>query len=637
MHHSLVLPLLSEDELQQIFQDDQAAIRRYQILSAVIHGHASAEEAAAQTGSSPRTVRYLLQRYRQNPSIDVLRTQTPGPRGYRRGNQQVNQVVAEVIAAAPQLSARVLLDQVNKRLERMNTQLSRATFYRMLASLRQEHEAYAQQDKGFPLRTALNAALPLLSEEPPIALGNSLLARLFTPPLPQGSALERGQILARIIMSQIASLHPGPDVGITDPRMRLYAILAGEFMSGEDVLDLQARLAISPRTYYRAKRQALDRLVDLLPTALEELTPPSLQPIDPIPESEPFFGREDEISYYQWRLRRDNLAVIWGLAGIGKTALAAKIAAEGQRLGQAVIWHTMGEDQRTVVRDALSALASGLLAVGGPGIAEAVRHWQQESIRLQQAQQMVRLIDLLARRHCVVVLDNARRTDTDPAWDHMLAELRRQAQAGQLRLIVLSRALPDWAKGGGWPALEGLDERAAYRLLESSDMRLDEATWKGIYERTQGHPQLLRLVEAWSHAPRAQHVPLASLLDHSDIHAYLVAEMYGTLSPEANKLLRWCCVLRRPLDLNSPIGQAAINEAGRRRLGLQAVEQLVARALLVQPVKHVYYPPPLVREQLVRFYRNDILAWRRLHKRIAKVYLRMGDYAEAAYHNAQAQ
>jgi len=63
----------------------------------------------------------------------------------------------------------------------------------------------------------------------------------------------------------------------------------------------------------------------------------------------------------------------------------------------------------------------------------------------------------------------------------------------------------------------------------------------------------------------------------------------------------------------------------------------VARALLVQPVKHVYYPPPLVREQLVRFYRNDILAWRRLHKRIAKVYLRMGDYAEAAYHNAQAQ
>jgi transposase len=637
MYHSLVLPLLSEDELQQIFQDDHAAIRRYQIVSAVVHGHASAEEAAAQTGSSARTVRYLLQRFRQNPNIDVFRTQTPGPRGYRRGDQPVSQVVAEVVAAAPQVSNRLLLDQVNKRLERMDAQLSRATFYRMLASLRQEHESYAQNDQHFPLRTALNAALPLLSEEPPIALGNSLLARLFTPPLPQSTSLERGQILARIMMSQIASLHPGPEIALTDPRMRLYAILAGEFMSGEDVVDLQARLAISPRTYYRAKRQALDRLVALLPTALDELTPPSLQPSDPIPEALSFFGREDEISYYQWRLRRDNLAVIWGLAGIGKTALGAKIAAEGQRLGQAVIWHTMGEDERSLVRDALSALASGLLAVGGTGIAEAVRHWQQDSVRLQQAQQMVRLVDLLARRHCVVVLDNARRTDTDPAWDQMLAELRRQAQAGQLRLIILSRALPDWAKGGGWPALEGLDERAAYRLLEASSLSLDQATWKGIFERTQGHPQLLRLVEAWSQAPSAHDPPLASLLDHSDIHAYLVAEMYGTLSVEANKLLRWCCVLRRPLDLNSPIGQAAINEAGRRRLGLQAVEQLVARALLVQPVKHLYYPPPLVREQLIRLYRNDVSAWRRLHKRIAKAYANIGDYAEAAYHNAQSQ
>lgn len=630
-HEPLVLPLLSDEELHQVFPSDAAAVRRYHILSAVIHGGVSAEEAAAHNDSSPRTVRHLLQRYRQQPGLDTLRTQQPGPRGYRRGKNDVTQIVAEVVAASPQASGGVLLEQVNRQLARGDQRLSRATFYRMLAELREEPASREQVDGRLPMRAALNAALPLLSEDPPISLGNSLLARLSTPPLPEGSALERGQVLARIVTTIIAGMQPESDIPATDQRARSYAILAGEYISNEEPVDLQERLAISPRTYYRAKRQALDRLVDILPGALSELTPPTPRLNDPIPECDPFFGREEEISYYQWRLRRDNLAVIWGLAGSGKTALASRLAAEGLRLGQGIVWHTVGEDPRTLVRDALSALAGGLLALGGPGVAEAVRRWQQEAIGLGQGQQIVRLVSLLSRRHCVVMLDNARRTDSDPAWDMLLAELRRQAVAGQLRLVVLSRALPDWAKGGGWPPLEGLDERAAHKLLEASDLVLDDATWKGIYERTQGHPQLLRLVAAWSKAPSSASHDLTTLLDHSDIRAYLVSEMYGTLSPEASKLLRWACALRRPLDLDTPVGLAALAEAGKRTLGREAIAQLVGRGLLVQPVNEVYYPPALVREQVVQQHKGDRIAWKRLHKRIAKAYASIGD-EEAVYH-----
>lgn len=632
-HEPFVLPLLSDEELQQIFHDDSGAIRRYQLLSAVVHGGANAEAAAAQVDSSPRTVRHLLQRYRQQPTLDTLRTQQPGPRGYRRSKTGVTEVVAEVVAAAPQASGGVLLAQVNRRLAHSDQRLSRATFYRLLAELREEQANPERADARLPMRTALNGALLLLSEDPPISLGSSLLARLCTPPLPEGTALERGQILARIITTIIAGMQPDPTIALTDQRARSYAILAGEYISGEEPTVLQERLAISSRTYYRAKRQALDRLVDLLPAALGELTPPAPRLTDPIPECDPFFGRDDELSYYQWRLRRDSLAVIWGLAGSGKTALAARLALEGQRVGQAVIWHTVGEDPRTIVRDALSALAGGLLSLGGQGMAEAVRHWQQSVAGLGQDQQIVRLVQLLARRHCVVFLDNARRTDTDPAWDMLLAELRRQATAGQIRLVILSRALPDWARGGGWPPLEGLDERAARTLLHDCGITLDDTTWRALYERAQGHPQLLRLAAAWAKAPNSHGHDMAALLDHSDIRAYLVSEMYGTLSLEAVKLLRWACALRRPLDLDHPIGQAALNEAGRRKVGKEAVEQLVGRGLLVQPVHEVCYPPLLVREQVIQHHKDDRAAWRRLHKRIAKVYASIGDLDEAAYHD----
>lgn len=633
----VTLPLLNDEELRHIFGDDEAAVRRYRVLAAVIHDGASADQVSDRYASSPRTVRHLLQRYRVQPALDTLRSGRPGPRGHRRSDSLVSQVVGEVYAGAPQASGGTLLAMANRRLAQSNLQISRATFYRLLAALKDDAGGAERDDARAPLRGALGAALPLLSEDPPITLGSTLLARMLTPPLPEGMTLERGQVLARVLTQLIADMQPGPGVSPADPRARAYAILAGEYISGDAAEAVQERLAISPRTYYRAKRMALDRLAELLPPALATLTPALPRTADPVPRVEPFFGRDDELAYYAWRLRSENMAVIWGLAGSGKTALAAQLAANGQRHGQAVIWHTLSSETSTLVRDALSALAGGLLDVGGLDTAEAVRHWQQESATLPRDQQIIRLVALLARRHCVVTLDNARRTDTvEPGWDLLLSELRRQAAAGQLRLVVLSRAKPDWAPGGGWPALGGLDDRAARRLLAASGLRIrDEATWHAIYERTQGYPQLLRLVAAWALSPGGGHDP-AELLDHGDIRAYLVGEICGALSPEAMRLLRWACALRRPLDLDQTHGTAALADVGRRQVGLAALEELVGRGLLVQTQQRTYLPPALVREHVLNQERADRAAWRRLHKRIARAFANAHDEIEAAYHEAQA-
>ena len=148
---------------------------------------------------------------------------------------------------------------------------------------------------------------------------------------------------------------------------------------------------------------------------------------------------------------------------------------------------------------------------------------------------------------------------------------------------------------------------------------------------------MLRLVAAWAKAPNTGQPNLAALLDHADIHAYLVSEMYYALSEGASRLLRWICALRRPLDLGGPVGQATLGEAGRRKAGLDAIEERRARGLLLQSSPQVFQPPALVRDHVLQQSHADRATWRRMHKRIAKAYTAVGDLIEMNYHMGQAE
>ena len=112
------------------------------------------------------------------------------------------------------------------------------------------------------LRT-LRAALILLVEDPPFALGRSTLARRVLPH--ERDTLQRGWALADMLHLAVASLRPQHTIPLQDRRWWPYQICVGEFIEGRSRGEMQLQLAISASTYSRAKHRGLEQISATLP------------------------------------------------------------------------------------------------------------------------------------------------------------------------------------------------------------------------------------------------------------------------------------------------------------------------------------------------------------------------------------
>lgn len=132
------------------------------------------------------------------------------------------------------------------------------------------------QPTGLALATdprLVRSALMHLLEDPPLSLGSSQLAvGLF----PQLAALQRGELLQRALVSAIERLRPAQETTLDDRRSWPYLICWAEYVDGLSRREVERRMAMSPSSYTRAKRQALDRIAAVLPLIVLQLTDPSL-------------------------------------------------------------------------------------------------------------------------------------------------------------------------------------------------------------------------------------------------------------------------------------------------------------------------------------------------------------------------
>src|SRR5215213_8001382 len=334
-------PRLSSAELVSSFGGDQAALRRYRMLAALLREGRPPGEVARTFGVSRESLRRLRQAFERD-GLAALRSQKRGGGHVARGSPLVAAIKQE-LDNEPGLAAPLLWRRVQARLHQQNISAPRSSFYRLLTQLRDEERADSGGTASIGL---LRDALADLAEDPPLALGRSELAALLLPervePQNLAALLSRGRRLRDALRVAIARLRPseaGPV--LDDSRWRHYLIVAGEYDAGEERAALQNALALSASTYSRAKREALERLLALLPATLGEL-PPAEPPAAMIaaPPAPAEFDHEPELEQYVDRLRYGGLALIWGPAGVGKQQIAATLAGRLQARGQKVIWHT---------------------------------------------------------------------------------------------------------------------------------------------------------------------------------------------------------------------------------------------------------------------------------------------------------
>jgi hypothetical protein len=481
------LPRLSTADLVARFGDDEPALRRYRMLSALLREGRAPGEVARTFGVSRESLRRLRNAYART-GLDAIQSRRRGGGHLARGSP-LAAALRQELAADPGIPAHVLWRRVQARLRAIGQPAPRSTFYRILAHLRSE-------DVGAPPGRAsialLREALASLAEDPPLTLGRSGLAELLLP-APR-DPLQRGRQLQRALHTAIAQLRPAEAGAVRDdPRWRHYLIIAGEYETGEKRAALQDALALSASTYSRAKREALERLVVLLTATLGDLPPPA-PPADLISAPPPpdDFDYEAELNAYMARLRHSGLAIIWGPAGAGKSALAAMLAHRLKERGQKVVWVDCPppESPTPAVRQLLVRLAAGLALDGRPELWDTLAAGEATPID----QRLELLADGLARRRWTVIIQNADGLASAEAG-RVLDILTAAQERRDLRLVLVGRTLPPWADPARWPPLpfpsDAPARRAFLRRLDDQPEPTPELRLAGTL-----HDRVIALVSA---------------------------------------------------------------------------------------------------------------------------------------------
>jgi hypothetical protein len=452
------LPRLSSSELVSRFGADEAALRRYRMLVALLREERSPGEVARTFGVSRESVRRVREAYRRG-GLNALKSRKTGGGHFARSTP-LARAIRQELAADPGIAAGVLWARVQARLRAEGHEPPRSTFYRLLARLRDDEHPEASGNISLRL---LRDALGGLAEDPPVTIGRGELATLLLPA--EADPLQRGRRLQGALRAAVEQLRPNDEAGpvLNDPRWRHYLIVAGEYEVGEERAELQGALALSASTYSRAKREALERLLALLPAALDALPPPPPPATLFAPPAPSGADYEAELELYAAALRREGQALIHGPDSEEALDLAATLAARLATRGQTVVWHTArpaDADTRPGPR-LLSVLAAALAREGerelweilaAPGAAPEIWHFDI-------------LATALNGRRWTVVLADSQYLEGDDA-EQALDVLANASQQRDIRLVVAGRVLPSWANAERWPPLPATpDARARQTFL----------------------------------------------------------------------------------------------------------------------------------------------------------------------------
>ncbi len=479
-----LLPL-TEAELSELFGDDTDGLRRYQLLHAVLAEGMTQRQAAEAGQVSERTVRNIMRAYAQRGGLEALRSRQPSGRSRRdRRPATFERALSAALAEEPLAGGDRLWRRACELLGQDGAKLSRRTAYRILVQLRAEHD----DDAPDSLRGAVRTALPLLPEDPPLALAASALAQRFLPadldPLPRGMLLQQG------LRATLDHLRPAGPISTIDRSWWPYLICTGEYETGQSRAEIQDDLALSASTYSRAKRHGLDRIIAVLPRMIERMIEsPVTLASQRLPRTPEFVGRREEQSYYAWRLQTEGLAHIWGLPGSGKTALAAELAADGHRYGQTILWHTCRAGRDSTLLGIIRGLAQALAAAGDDTLWRELRQAPPEE--LDPASMLDALRERLLMRPSVVILDDAHHADAEET-DALLDALADLVARRSIRLLLVGR---DPIESVTYLPLPGMIEREA-QLLWAGSPALPADQWRALYAATGGLPEPVRRAAA---------------------------------------------------------------------------------------------------------------------------------------------
>jgi len=344
------------------------------------------------------------------------------------------------------------------------------------------------------------------------------------------------------------------------------------------------------------------------------LSPPP-EPTRP-PTITNFVGRDEELTYFSQTLDERNLAIVAGMAGVGKTALAVTLTqwvAEPEN----VFWHTFheGEGIDTTIRR-----LAGFLAWHG-----ADDLWQLlEIARItggqppSSSEQFDYVVQLLRTGNYLLCFDDFHEVEHDPTFGQLISKLQNALGQRYFSLIVTSRRAPDFVNVSAFEPLTGLSKADANRLIATANVQLTTDQIDTLHDVTGGNSEFLTLtIDALNQGKDPDEL-LSRLAESDDIQRYLLQEIDDLLSGDERSVMNAVAIL-----LGYGGTRDVIEEILNGRNVFRTLRRLTDRHLLT--AQQVDAEQTYNQHAIVRTFYYDQLS----RKQRQRLHLRAGDfYAE---------
>jgi hypothetical protein len=322
-----------------------------------------------------------------------------------------------------------------------------------------------------------------------------------------------------------------------------------------------------------------------------------------------FYGRADELQpLKQWLLNdRCNLITIFGMGGIGKTAIATKLSQQVQAEFNFVFWRSL--------RNAppFSIILSELI--------QFLSRQQETQLPTSIERIVSSLLVHLKRNRCLIVLDNVesifeRGTSAGsyrPGYEGYGTLFKSIGEAQhQSCLLLTSREKPREVSrldGTLRPvrslSLKGLTSQEGQKIFSDRGcFGIDTQEWHQIFQYYAGNPLALQIVAATTQETFAGDVAEAfsniqqGMLGFQDITDLLDRQFDG-LSPTERRVMYWLAINRDPVSV-SELKEDLISKVLIPEL-LQALQSLGHRNLIERNEKQLSLQPVILEYVTHRF------------------------------------
>ena len=319
---------------------------------------------------------------------------------------------------------------------------------------------------------------------------------------------------------------------------------------------------------------------------VQPAVPPPPEPAPP-PLARGFVGRQAELAYFADELAARHLAVITGMPGVGKTALASVLAGLAGEPGK-IFWHTFHEGEG--IEEVVWELAGFLYWHGRKDLWQMLQGARQSGGQPPPPAVLFDyLFQMLRGQGFTLCLDDLDYVDNDPHMDQFLERLRPALQEGDVSLIVAAQRVPSFVQADEFEALGGLSLEDTVQLLAERGLAVkDTAKEEGevhpsqilvnlwdvlsadmvvnLHARTEGNASLLTLsVDALKRAPSPGRFLLEMFKDE-DVERFLIEDIDGSLAEQERAVMGAVAVLLGYPGTREAVEAALGGENARRPL-----------------------------------------------------------------------